>query len=147
MADLTCGEGGSTGAEIIADINANTVASANNAALIQTNVTAIDVLEVQALDFETRIAILENSKEVNFVSVSNILAVPETFVNLATLSVIGMQTGVYYVGFSTTHTFDTTTKSVFHRMTINGGAAEIFAKENKDVTDRDIRNYTFMYSH
>ncbi len=58
-----------------------------------------------------------------------------------------MKTGIYYVGFSTTHTFDTTTKSVFHQMTVNGGTPEIFAKENKDVTDRDIRNYTFMYSH
>jgi hypothetical protein len=120
MAELTCGEGGSTGAEVMAQINTNT--------------TSIeDGLAIQG--------------GFHYIATTDNLDLPETYTEVASLDVTQLPTGTYLLGISATYTMDTTQKSVFARFTINGGVAEEFIKENKDITDRDAFTYMFPYVH
>jgi len=116
MAQLSCGEGGSTGAEVVTQIN-------NNTALL-------DTLSVFEYD-----------------STVDILDIPETYTNVATLIYVDMPAGVYMIGLSATYNLDITQKSVFARFSINGGIPEDFSKEPKDSTDREAFSYSFPYVH
>ena len=133
MADLVCGDNGSTGSEVVSAVNANT----NGLIALSDAVTLLT----------QRVTTLENTEGVNFVANVDILNVGDAFIPVAKVEVTDMAAGKYLVGFSTTHTFDTTTKSVVHQMTYNNGTAEEFWRENKDTTDRDITSYSFVMEH
>lgn len=118
MADLTCGAGGSTSQEVLTDINANTEAIAG-------------LLDLNYFEFDSR---------------TDILDIDQTYQEVASLDIPDLKAGVYLIGISDTYTFTETNKSVYGQMILNGNS-EVFSREPKDSTDREVWNYLFPYTH
>ena len=112
---LSCGEGGSTGAEVIGQINANT----------------------KAIEESGLVNIFPFSTE------QNKMDIQDTLTEVARLDVFSLPAGVYMVGISHTHTFTETNKSVLYTITLNNGTPEEFSIESKDATDRHGKCYMF----
>ena len=152
--DLTCGEGGSTGAEVIQRINTHDASSIDHETRIDSLETGQDSLDTKVtlveqdmVTAQADIVELQTATNFNYVSEADNLNIPDTYTQVASLGVTGLVAGVYMIGISATYTFDTTTKSVFSQFTLNGGTPEEFIKENKDVTDKDAFVYQFPYTH
>ena len=154
MADLTCGTGGSLGAEVINRINENTHAIEANGVDIQTNLDLASDnasnITVNTTNIQTNTTDVLALQELNgFYSITGVdqLNLPETYTIIATLNVPALVAGTYLLGISSTYQLDTAQKSVFARFTLNNGVPEEFSKEPKDSTDREAFSYGFPYVH
>ena len=119
MADLTCGAGGSTGSEIVTQINANTAAIA---------------------DLDPSIDVYE------FVANADILDVSDSYTPIVSLVIPILLTGNYLVGFSSTFKFDTPNASAMAQMILNSGTPEEFFSEPKSTDNRQSTTYIFPYT-
>jgi len=143
--ELICGEGGSSGQQIIQQINDNTEAIVINAEGVEANRLAIDALETDAIVVNNRLDHLEALSFYEFNSTVDTLDISNVYTTIGNLAV-NILAGEYIVGMSDTYSFDTANKSVFHQFILNGGAPEEFSKENADVTDRDTFDYIFPFT-
>ena len=125
---LTCGDNGSSGSQVIGQVNANETNIVANAAAIVVNTG--------------KIAVLENLQGYVANSNSDVLDVPETYTEVAAISAT-MSSGKYILTMSTTYTFDATNQSVFIRLTVNGDSSREYLIEPKDNTDNQPVTYTF----
>jgi len=114
---LSCGEGGSTGAQIIAQININT----DNIATL---------VPYYAKDTKT-----------------DIFGITDQWTNVSSLSVADLPAGEYIVNMSGTFSYDTPNKVLFGRFVLNGGVAEEFERDPISGTGRELYGYAFPYTH
>jgi len=145
MAVLTCGDGGSNGQQIVAQINENTEAVAAQAIAIQANTDAINVVEADMITLGNRVTALEALSYYEVNSTVDTLDIPNVYTTIASLAV-NLVAGDYIAIMSDTYSFDTANKSVYHQFIINGGTPEEFSKENADATDRDTFDYVFPFT-
>ena len=138
--ELTCGQGGSNGNQIVTQINDNTNG-------IATNVTDIADLDARIDALLIRVDELEAKASFTFVSETDILNISDTYTELANIYVADLAAGDYLLGLSSTYQLDVTNKSVFAQFSLNGGTPEEFRKEPKDNTDREAFTYIFPYTH
>jgi hypothetical protein len=80
-----------------------------------------------------------------FSKVKDVLDIPETWTQLNALTETLEVCGIYNINMAVNWTFDTATKSVFMRYTLDGGTTwfEDFAREAKDKTDKNAVYYAF----
>jgi len=114
---LSCGEGGSTGAEVITQINENTEAIAGF---------------TPYYDKDTQV---------------DHLGLPDTYTVLAEMSNSILPAGEYVIFMTGTYVYDTPNKTMFLRFTVNGGTPEEFEKEPQSGTGREAYDYAFPYTH
>ena len=79
----------------------------------------------------------------DFQKAVDVLAIPETWTQVAHLITPHREAGVYVVGFSMTYDFDRTTNSVYARWRQQGGIWHEYAHEPKDITDQITDTYEF----
>ena len=73
----------------------------------------------------------------------DVLNIPETYTNIATLVTPERAEGEYMLSFSGTYSFDRTTESVFIRFRVDGGAWNEGVSEPKDSSD--IERFFYQY--
>lgn len=116
--DLSCGEGGSTGSEIVNAINQNTS----------------DILSLEALlggFYYDKLA-------------SEVLDIGTTPTAIVELIVPAMPVGVYFIGYSTVTAFDEDNQSLITGVEING-VTTVFSVESKDKSDIVPTTYNFIH--
>lgn len=118
---LTCGTDGSTGTEVVTQINENT-----------------DNIETIMAGQNFRFWKDEQTDH---------LDVPETYEEIGNLAVTDLPAGQYVLFLSMTYQLDLTNKSVYFRFALNEQASEEFSAEPKDSTDREAKSYGFPYTH
>ena len=70
------------------------------------------------------------------------------YADLATLVTPARDAGVYEIKFSTTFSYDSTSRSAYFQWSLDGGTAwEEFRIEPKDVTDVKALDYSFPFNH
>jgi len=146
MATLTCGAGGSTGSEVVTQINANTTAIAGHTTTIGGHTTSIDALDTRVDILEPKVAALEAAPLFLYDKAASVLDMPETYTVLNEINESLVKAGVYTINSSSVYTFDDTTHSVYSRFTVNGVSQEVIS-EPKDVTDRVTTSYGFVREH
>jgi len=73
------------------------------------------------------------------------LTIPETYTEIANVTMTDAELGDYEYGVSMTHTFDSTTTSVYRRMSSDGGVTwREFILEPSDTTDNVAGSYNFF---
>lgn len=124
---LTCGDNGSTGQQVIDQINTNTTAIAANVVNISGN--ADDILALQELN--------------SFASDARgtTLGIPETYTEVGLLSV-NLASGKYVLYMSAAYSYDQVSNSVYQKITVNGIDQE-FRREPKDTTDVIPQMYAY----
>jgi len=115
---LSCGEGGSTGAEVINQINANT--------------SDIEAINAVADVYETE-------------SNTDILDIPDTYTNINNLVIPNLPAGQYLVGVSFTYHLSVTNKRIDYRWLLNG-VEEDFNDSPKDAISNVARCYVFPFT-
>jgi len=79
----------------------------------------------------------------DYVKESNILNVPDTFTNIATLTTGNREAGLYEFVFSLAFTYSTTTQFATFQWRIDGGTWTSFQVEPKDVAATNSKYYGY----
>ena len=145
MAVLTCGDGGSNGQQIVAQINENTEAVAAQAIAIQANTDAINVVEADMIVVQNRLDGLDALNFYESNSTVDTLDISNVYTTVASLDV-NILAGEYLIGLSDTHSFDTLNKGVYHQIIVNGGTPMEFIRESTDVGDIEAFDYNFPFT-
>ena len=77
------------------------------------------------------------------IKVSNILDIPDTYVNIMTLVTPSRPAGRYNLGAAWTYTFLSANRSIFTRWRIDGGVWNENFSEPKDVSDKTATYYAY----
>jgi len=115
---LSCGEGGSTGAEVINQVNANT--------------SDIEAINAVADVYETE-------------SNTDILDIPDTYTNINNLVIPNLPAGQYLVGVSFTYHLSVANKRIDYKWSLNG-VIEEFNDSPKDAISNVARCYVFPFT-
>lgn len=130
MADLTCGENGSSGQAVIGRINSNTA--------------RIDALESADVLLDDRLDYIEGNyrfiQDVHGAS-ADVGEVYETLANIST----SITAGVYMVTVYILYTLNDDTRSAIFRLTRNSGS-QVMTHEPKDRTDVTPISYTYVHN-
>jgi len=127
---LTCGDNGSTGSEVITQINKNETDIASN------------VTEIASLG--SRVTALESLEDYADATGQDITDIPDSFTTIAEFNT-PLSSGRYVIGFSITYKYTNTSHSTLIKLTIDGFERN-YSIEAKDVTDNVPQAYYLPYN-
>ena len=99
----------------------------------------------ETTDLNQRVNTLEsNTSYYKYNVVNNILNIPETYQEIVRLTVARVPKGVYEFKFGFSYRFESTNKSVYYRVSFDGGSTwKEYSKEPKDTTDTELVYFGF----